>query len=226
MDDSERGDLDAKDDLDVKADPPLELDASRQIGDDEDMDPARPASSGSPARSPTPLRQALPDDQARAQFLNATRREMYDALALFHAHVKGTIALMFSIITAVVAIVGVAINRNTPPQILSLVLNGAPIILILIFPFSIISILVIGRYYKLYVAALFYASQTHREEGIGGHYYFADAEAMREKLSGKISERRLIQRRTYGWPHSWSLYALLIFFIGLSALGLALLLWI
>ena len=96
----------------------------------------------------TALREALPSDQARSQFLSASRREMYDSLGLFHAHVKSAISLMFGIITAVLAVVGFVIEKNSSPPVLTLVLNAAPVVLALIFPFSIVSILVIGRYYK------------------------------------------------------------------------------
>ena len=176
----------------------------------------------------TALREALPSDQARSQFLSASRREMYDSLGLFHAHVKSAISLMFGIITAVLAVVGFVIEKNSSPPVLTLVLNAAPVVLALIFPFSIVSILVIGRYYKLYVAALFYTARLHDEEGIGEHLWFDDVRSLRAaaKVHSPADDHELIQRRSYGWPHSWSLYALLIGFIGLASLLLAILLWL
>lgn len=123
----------------------------------------------SPRMRSTPLRLALPSDDTRGQYLSATRREMYDALALFHAHVKSVVSLMFGIMTAVMAVVGIVLERNDSPKLISVVLHVAPAILALIFLFGLVSIVSIGRYYRLYVEALAFAVILHDQEGIDGH---------------------------------------------------------
>lgn len=173
----------------------------------------------------SPLRLALPSDDARGQYLSATRRETHDALALFHAHVKSSVSLMFGIMTAVLAVVGVALQRNPSPKLLGVVLHGAPLILLLIFPFSVVAVLVTGRYYRFYVAALVYAANLHEQEGVGMHQWFGEVKALKSTLGDTVDEGRLVRARMYSWPNSWLLYALLIEFIGLTSVVLAILLW-
>ncbi len=57
----------------------------------------------------------FPDDQATGNFLTAARTEMYDSLRLFQEHVKHLIALMFTVLTVVFAILGFIIKEGNPP---------------------------------------------------------------------------------------------------------------
>jgi hypothetical protein len=182
--------------------------------------------SGTPRVPSSPLRFALPSDEARGQYLSATRRETYDALALFHAHVKSSVSLMFGIMTAVMAVVGIVLQRSASPKLLSVVLHSAPVILMLVFPFSVVAVLVTGRYYRFYVAALVYAASLHDQEGIGEHQWFGEIKALKSTLGDTTDENRIVHARMYSWPNSWLLYALLIEFIGLTSVALAILLWI
>jgi hypothetical protein len=52
------------------------------------------------------LNSIIPDTQARSDFLSSARKEMYDALKLFHDHVKHSLSLMFAVVTVVFAIFG------------------------------------------------------------------------------------------------------------------------
>lgn len=166
------------------------------------------------------IKLVFPNDQeAVSHFLSSTRQEMYHALELFHNHVKYTISLMFTLLTAVFAIFSITGNRGVQtlgpnPQLFQVI---AGIILVLLFPLGIISILIIGRYYKLYVGALVFATEAHESVGMV-HLWFRELTDSKEQLGKNYSEDKFVRQRTYGWPHSWILYSILIALI--SVLGL------
>ncbi len=162
------------------------------------------------------LRSIFPDDGARSAFLSSARQEMYDALKLFHDHVKYSLRMMLTVFTVVFAILGLVLRGSAPlsfdPKVI-LILGG--LILVLTGPLGIISTYVISRYYELYVAALIYAAELHEAEGLGSHVWFQriedDREYLRKKLGrDDVPQDLLVKRRTRGWPHSWILYTLLI----------------
>jgi hypothetical protein len=171
------------------------------------------------------LRTALPADDARGQFLSSTRREMYDSLALFHTHVKGVVSFMLGLVTAVLGIVSLVVSRNPSPM-MSVVGNAAPVILVLLLPFSIVSVLVIGRYYKLYVAALVYAARLHEEEGLGDHFWFVEVNELRQRLGSGTTDDKVVRVRTRGWPHSLALYSTLILVLGVVSAAIAATIWL
>jgi hypothetical protein len=158
------------------------------------------------------------DEQAREHLLSSTREDMYRTLELFYMHVKHTISLLFALIIAVSVALGfVAKDTSTNQHMLQLAKTGSVILLLLAIPFGGVSMLITGRYYRLYVAALAYATELHSIEGVAGHQYFQDFERERARLGPSASRERLISWRTYSWPHTWLLYALLIGCISLSA---------
>jgi len=157
-------------------------------------------------------------EEAVSDFLASTREEMFNALELFHNHVKYTVSLMFSLLTAVFATFGFSGSSNLQNMGISRELFQliASAILFLLFPLSIISILIIGRYYKLYVSALVFAAEAHKSVGLGdNHLWFREIYKHKQRLGKHFSEDKLIAQRTYGWLHSWILYSILIGIIGL-----------
>ena len=93
-------------------------------------------------------------------------------------------------------------------------------------PLGILSILIIGQYYKLYVAALIYSAELHDSLGLGSHSWFEHIKEYQKSLPGDASKDNLLNRRTYGWPHSWILYSILIAILGLlSLIGGIYILW-
>lgn len=170
------------------------------------------------------LKAILPDDEARSAFLSSVRKEMYDALSLYHDHVKHSLSLMFAVLTAVFAILGFFMKGDAPaapsPAIMR-VFAGS--VLVSLFPMGVISTIIISRYYKLYVAALVYAAELHEAVGLGSHAWFEQIREYRSKLGETSSRGDLIRKRTYGWPHSWLLYAILIWFIAVIGLFVGLL---
>lgn len=157
--------------------------------------------------------------EGESLFLTSVRQDMYNALSLFHDHVKHTLQLMFTLLTAVFAVLGIALSDKVPSAnlIFSFKLVGG-IILSLLFPLGIVSILIIGRYYKLYVAALFYAAEIHQRVELSSHSWFLEVLDAMESVPDHAQRKLLINKRTYGWPHSWILYTFLIGVISVAGL--------
>lgn len=171
------------------------------------------------------LKNALSNDEAKSAFLSCTRQEMYQALSLFHSHVVYTLSVMFTLLTAVLAIFGFsgnALQNFGATQGIVKWIGG--VILVLIFPLGAVSIIIIGRYYKLYVAALIFSAEAHESEGIANHAWFEDLDKYRKSLGENHSKAQLVRSRTYAWPHSWILYSILIGLISLAGLILGILL--
>ncbi len=158
------------------------------------------------------------DEQAREHLLSAVRHEMYSSLELFYTHVKHTLSLLFALITTVSVMIGFAAKTGAANKhLLELAKVGSTAVLLLALPFGVVSMIITGRYYKLYVAALSYAAELHAKEGLGGHQWFKDLERDRKKLGPGATTERLIAWRAYGWPHSWLLYAIIIGLVAISS---------
>ena len=167
----------------------------------------------------TPLRRAFPDGQARVAFLNSTRSEMYDCLGLYYSHVRGVVSLMLGLVTGIAAIVGLAshVNGRNATELVTISKIGAVSVLMLMPPFAAISSIILARYYRLYVAALVFSADLHRNEGISGHSWFDEIEKCRDSLGTARADNELvIRKRTYSFPHSWSLYTTLLSLISLT----------
>jgi len=167
----------------------------------------------------TPLRRVLPDPQARVSFLNATRSEMYACLELYYSHVKGVVSLMLGLVTGIAALVGIVshVGGSKTAELAAMSKIGAVSVLMLMPPFAVISSIILARYYRLYVAALLFAADLHRSEGISGHSWFDEIEKYRKNLGPRGADNEhVIRKRTYSWPHTWSLYTTLLLLIALA----------
>ena len=159
------------------------------------------------------------DESAISSMLNASRQEMYNALSLFHTHVKHTVSLMLTIMTAVFAVLGFSLKETSAsPVLLSTFRIIGGILLISLFPLGLISILIIARYYKLYVAALLYASELHESVDLCTHAWFEHLKKDLKSVPENGGKEALLKKRTYGWPHSWILYSILIVVLSLLSL--------
>lgn len=160
--------------------------------------------------------------------LSASRQEMYDALTLFYSHVKHTLSLLITIITAVFAILAFALKENiakSNPDILPILSQMGGSILFIVFIISLISIAVIWRYYRLYVAALIFSSKQHIKAKMPEHIWFIEVEKLEKEISSKypkLSEeqvlKKLVNNRAITFPHSFILYAVILLIIGLVGL--------
>ena len=157
-------------------------------------------------------------DETKNALLTSSREEMYTALSLFYSHVKHSMSLMFAVITAVFAVLGVMgsgeanIIASTLP-----ITTLAGAVLLVLFPVSIITSIIISRYYRLYVSALIFSAELHEEAGLGFHGWFEQINDYRNK-EGSEPRKSLIDRRTYGWRHSWFLYSVLLWITGIVGL--------
>jgi hypothetical protein len=90
--------------------------------------------------------------------MEAARKEMYEALRLFHDHVKYVVYVLASILAAPLLILRILPSVEQDP-VFHLV---AGLILLFIPPLiGILSVNVIRRYYEVYVSALVYATKIH-----------------------------------------------------------------
>ena len=168
-----------------------------------------------------------------ADHLSCTRTEMYRALELFHSIVKHTLSIQFTVMAATSIVLSFGLNMaksdasnaatNTALDLTDLpneisILAG--VILILLGPFSVVSTIIMSHYYKLYVAAAMFAAQAHDQFGKVPHPWFFMLKG-RGYTQG-LSEKELdavLRQRTYRFPHSWSLYALVVIGIGICAVA-------
>ena len=152
------------------------------------------------------------------QLLSASRDEMYRSLELFLSHVKYTVSLMFTLMTAVFAIFAVALKGDiTPSSYMPLVKTLGGTILMLLFPLSGLSIVIISRYYRMYCASLFFAAELHEKAGVPLHLYLKEVALLRKSESeNEDALRQVVNKRARQWPRSWTLYAVLIGIVGLA----------
>jgi hypothetical protein len=139
---------------------------------------------------------------------------MYEALKLFHTHVQQTTALLLGVMTAVFIVFGFTGSDNgAAPDLAARFVSLGGVILLLVFPVALISCSIIGRYYRLYVSALYYAGRLeHAAAPLIKHPWFVpvpDDPALQDVW---------IRNRTYGWGHSWFMYSLILGLIGIVGL--------
>jgi len=102
-----------------------------------------------PEGTPSPT----PDD------LELSRKEIYQAVTLFHDHVKYVIYILTSILAAPLLIMRLI---PAPQTYTGFYLIGGSILLALLPPFTgVVSTQIIKRYYQVYVAALVHAVIVH-----------------------------------------------------------------
>jgi len=166
------------------------------------------------------IKSALRNDEAKSAFLSSARQETYDALALFHTHVKHTVSLLFTLLTAVFAMFGIAPRETeaSPASPHHMFKLARTLILSLLFPLRIASILIAARYCKRYVAALIYAAELHESMGLDSHTWFEHLEDDMRPLGDDARKEDRIEKRTYAWPHSWILYSILVAVLSIAGL--------
>ena len=157
------------------------------------------------------LKSALQNDEAKSALLSSARKEMYTALELFHSHVRYSIFLMLTLLTAVFGILGIVVKgeKVTISNIFIFKSVGGTV-LSLLFPLGIISSVIISRYYRLYVASLLYAAELHESVGLDSQEWFETVKRERASLGKDATKDDIINKRSCGWPHTWLLYSYLI----------------
>jgi hypothetical protein len=160
--------------------------------------------------------------------LSTSRQEMYNALTLFYSHVKHTLSLLITIITAVFAILAFVLKEkinSLNPELMPVIQQMGGSILFIVFVLSLISIVVIWRYYKLYVAALVFSSKQHIKANMSEHIWFIEVIEKEKELTNKypiLTEEQILKKlvfnRSISFPHSFILYAFILLIIGLVGL--------
>ena len=101
----------------------------------------------------------LPEvEKVSERLLDASRKDMFEALSLFHNHVKYVISIMISVPAIVFGVVSLmpAMRPNLPAIALI-----AGLVLIAVSFVSLYSIRIIHKYYQVYVSALVFATIVH-----------------------------------------------------------------
>ena len=148
----------------------------------------------------------LTDNLAVAIRLTAIRTEVLESLKLFHTHVQYTISLMFAVFAAAAFLIRPEQGTNaTVPSNIGSYQTVSAMLLILLLPLGILSILIIGRYYKLYVATLLESSRIHEKYDDITHAWYRQLADYRKKYALENNDDALIIKRTYGFNHNWFL---------------------
>lgn len=110
---------------------------------------------------PAWLKKGVPKSADIEKILTPSREEMYRALQLYHAHVRYVITIMLSLITAMFAILGLSARLGdviAEPEIISTVVGA---LLIAGCPVALIAVVIIWRYYLVYLSSLVFAVRVH-----------------------------------------------------------------
>ncbi len=160
------------------------------------------------------LSRGVPRKAPASEVLTASRTEMYQALQLFYSHVKYVITVMTSIVAATIAILG--LTEKFGLSFFPVWREIAGRILCVAVPTSaLFAIIVIYRYYDVYLSALLFATRLHLHPSVwrtqGRHPWFERAVRQACRWRSVRSDRGFIFRRAFLAPcYSFVQYALLI----------------
>jgi hypothetical protein len=148
------------------------------------------------------------NDTALSQYLNTCRQVIYPAASLYHAQIKYTTTVLVALITAMIAILSfVKVDEVTSNFVRLIELAGAALMVVAVI-IGIFSLIIIGRYHKLYIATLLYATEVHYAVGITGFQWFKDIIKLlgeEYKNNKEISRMEFIRSRSksHKYGHFW-----------------------
>lgn len=168
------------------------------------------------------LQSGVPEGMDIEKVLTPSREEMYRALELYHAHVKYVITIMFSLITAMFAILGLSEKLGgaiIDPETIRTVVGVFLIVVCIVAPFA---ISILYKYYCVYVSALIFAVRVHLGSPLRTtHPWFLrlinDANDAEQKRHIR-DERTFIKKRIRSPTDTFMLYAYIIGFLALLSL--------
>ncbi len=197
-----------------------------------------------PSGVPAWLTRGCPTAEPDARMLEASRKEMYQALTLFYGHVRYVLTLILSIPLATFIILALARRDGTTifePGFLRWIAGG--VLAIVVPAIAMPSIVVIFRYYEVYVSALLFATRLHlRARTLAGeHPWFQRAighasepvqDSLAFRLLSKLSggsrgdeQRFIVKRASTSWYSFW-LYASIIMILGVANFVVGILIWL
>lgn len=167
------------------------------------------------------LRRSAPSPEVAKGQLAPSREEMYRALELYYTHVKYVITIMFSFLTALFAILGLSeklVAKVLPSETIKVVVGAALIIMPL--PFALLTILIILRYYEVYVSSLIFALRVHLAAGVeASHPWFVRTIEQAQRWQVKVKgDTAFLRRRALSPKDTFFLYACLIAFFAILTL--------
>jgi hypothetical protein len=148
-------------------------------------------------------------------FINESRKEMYEALSLFHNHVKYVIYILVSMLGAIWII-----TQLWPSQESNIVLYKIGGIILIFVPIvGAISVFVIYRYYQVYVSALVFATKVHIAVGYKNIHPWLERIINQAKEWPEVKNSLdFIKKRAKSLTDTFVLYSIII--VLLSAAGL------
>jgi len=151
-----------------------------------------------------------PMDQANEQLISS-REEMFKALELYHTHVKHVIAILFSLLTALFAVLGFSSKLESDLLSKHQIINLVAVFLITIFPIAIIAIGILKRYYEVYVSSLIFAVRLHLAvDWHRVHPWFDRTIEQARKWTSVASDEDFLNRRTNSPKDTFFCYACII----------------
>jgi hypothetical protein len=168
---------------------------------------------------PAWLQGGVPEGMDIEKVLTPSREEMYKALELYHAHVKYVITIMFSLMTAMFAILGLSEKLGgaiIEAETIKTVVGVFLIVVCLVAPFA---IGILYRYYFVYVSALVFAVRVHLGSPLKTtHPWFLRLIKRAQKWSNVRDELAFIKKRTRSLTDTFMLYVYIIVFLALLSL--------
>jgi hypothetical protein len=155
------------------------------------------------------------EDQAKGQLV-PSRKEMYKALELYYTHVKYVITIMFSFLTALFAILGLSQKLGSDVFPLETIRVVVSVALITLFPLALLAILIILRYYEVYVSSLIFALRVH----LGANMVSAHPWLVRTLKQAKTwiedikCDGDFLRKRALSLKDTFFLYACVIILLG------------
>ncbi|MCK4733678.1 MAG: hypothetical protein KAT65_14585 [Methanophagales archaeon] len=136
--------------------------------------------------------------QALSQYLNACRQGIYSAASLYHDQIKYTTTVLVALITAMIAIFSfLKVAGVTSSIVRNIELAGAVLMVVAVIIGS-FSLKIIGRYHKLYIATLLYATEVHHFVEITGFQWFEEIiEHLRKEYRKNILKNKEISREDF-----------------------------
>lgn len=167
------------------------------------------------------------DSQSIVQLLNAVRSEAHSSLSLYQVTVKYATTLILSLITVVGVLFSfVKSSQNMSPSVLVLAERGGSIVLLIAACIGGVSVLVITRYYNVYVSTLLFAAQLHYAAGLDGYHWFERIIDLLRCADQSITRKEFIGRRTWSKSDSHYWYAVFLGVLSASCLAGSILIWL
>ena len=138
------------------------------------------------------------DSQALSQYLSACRQVIYPAASLYHDQIKYTTTVLVALITAMIAILSFLKVNGVNSSSVRNIECSCVVLMVVAVIIGLCSLHIIGRYHKLYIATLLYATEVHHFVGITGFQWFKEIiELLRKEYRKNILKNKEISREDF-----------------------------